>query len=122
MVDDLDIFNFFSARGGGRGSPRRQEGKGRFLLKIAGRGGGFPGGGGAERLGGCLQRIREWRGGGGLNFFFFSGPKRPPRISLQVGQECTIQRSHACIAGLAAIPGQSGMEFHKGTCSWRIHV
>ena len=58
---------FFSARGGGRGSPRRQERGGvRFLLKIPG-GGGFSGGGGGFQEG-CLERIGEF--GGGLNILF----------------------------------------------------
>ena len=55
-MDVSDIF-IFSARGRGKGSPRRREGPGgRFLLKIAGGGGGVSragggrGGGGARRL------------------------------------------------------------------------
>ena len=76
LVDVSDIFNFFfgAGRGGGSGSPWRQEGVGvGVLLKI-------PEGGG-----GVLPR--EARGGGvyrelwgvELIFFFFSGPKCPPR-------------------------------------------
>ena len=66
------------------GSPRRQEGGGRFLLKIPGGGGVFllkiPGGGG-EREGprGREVSAANWGilgGGGGLNIFW--GPKRPP--------------------------------------------
>ena len=57
-------FLFFSVRGGGRGSSRRQEGGGdRFLLKIPG-GEGCPRGERAEGLGGCLRRIGEFWGGG----------------------------------------------------------
>ena len=63
------IFIFF-VRGGGRGSPRRQEGGDRFSLKIFG-GGGFPGGGGAERPGGCLQRIGEFLFVGGPIIFYW---------------------------------------------------
>ena len=60
LVDLSDIF-YFSARGGGRGSPGRRArgegwGGGRLLLK---------GGGGAEGPGGCLRRIGEFGGGGG---------------------------------------------------------
>ena len=63
-------FLFFSARGGGRGSPRRREGVGgRFLLKIPGAGG-VSGGGGPEGPGGCLRRIGDFGGGGDLNIFF----------------------------------------------------
>ena len=39
ILVDASIFSIFSARGGGRGSPRRQ--------------------------GGCLRRIRDFGGGGG---------------------------------------------------------
>ena len=65
-MDVSDICYFFSARGGARGSPRRREGEGDFLLKI-------PGGGGlqeerAEGPGGRLRRIWEL-GGGGLSIF-----------------------------------------------------
>ena len=42
-------------------------------MKILGGGGGSPGGGGAEGPGGCLRRIGEFGGGGGLNIFFM-GP------------------------------------------------
>ena len=39
------FWNFFSARGRGKGSPRSREGGGDdFLLKIPGGGGGLPGG------------------------------------------------------------------------------
>ena len=49
-------FLFFSAWGGGRGSPRRRRGGGRFLLKFPGAGGGFsPGGEGFEGPGRCLR-------------------------------------------------------------------
>ena len=76
MVDVSDIFKFFSARGGGKGESETPGGVGDwFFLKIPG-GGGGPGG--AEGPGGCLRRIRNFFGVGGLNFFF-SGPKCPPR-------------------------------------------
>ena len=60
------FLNFFSARGGGRGSPSRQGGGDRFFLKIPGKWGGVPGGGGggAEGPGGCLENFL-FRGGGG---------------------------------------------------------
>ena len=68
-------FLFFSARGGGRGSPRRQEGGGgiHFLLKIPGGGGFQEGPRGREGVCGELGNL----GGGGAKYFF-SGPKRPP--------------------------------------------
>ena len=40
LVDVLDIFNFFSARGGGRGSPRRWEGGGLVFYSKSHVGGG----------------------------------------------------------------------------------
>ena len=56
------ILFILSARGGGRGSPRRRGGPRRG-------GGGFSRTGGAEGPGGCLQR--NWGiSGGGLNIFF----------------------------------------------------
>ena len=63
----MDVSDFFSsARGGGRGSPSRQEGGGfDFLLKI-------PGERGAEGPGGCLRRIGDF---GGAKYFF-SEPKK----------------------------------------------
>ena len=72
---DVSIFFIFSARGGGRGSPRRQEGGGIgfFFLKSQEGGGGFQRG----REGVCSESGNL--GGGGAKFFF-SGPKRPPRI------------------------------------------
>ena len=60
-------FLFSSARGGGRGSPRRWKWwGGRFLLKIPGRGGVSRRGRGRE---GVCGELRNW-GGGGLNIFF----------------------------------------------------
>ena len=58
------IFFIFSARGGGRGSPRPPGGGGgRFFIENP-RGGGCPGGEGAEGPGGCLRRIGDFSGGG----------------------------------------------------------
>ena len=65
------IFFLFLVRGVGRGG-------GRFLLEIPGEGGGVLQEGEGLGPGGYLQRIGEFGGAGGLNFFF-SGPKRPPR-------------------------------------------
>ena len=48
-------FFFFSVRGGGRGVRGARRGGIGFLFKVPGGGGGFPGGGGAEGPGGCLQ-------------------------------------------------------------------
>ena len=66
-VDVSDLF-YFSARGGGRGSPRHREGGGSvFLLKNARRGVSRKGSGrGAGRVSAANCGI-----GGGLNFFFF---------------------------------------------------
>ena len=60
-------FIFFSARGGGRGSLRRLEGRGdRFVIENPSRGGG------AEGPGGCLRQIGEFWGVnvGGAKYFF----------------------------------------------------
>ena len=64
----FEYFLFFSARGRGRGSLRRQEGAGvGLLLKIPG-GRVLPREGGwGEGPGGCL---RGFGGGGDLNIFF----------------------------------------------------
>ena len=65
MVDVSDIFYFFSARGGGRGSPRLWEGgRDRFLIENPRRGG-------VSRTedGRGLQRIGEL-GGVGAKYFF----------------------------------------------------
>ena len=74
------IFLFFSARGGGRGSPRPRGGGGGLVFvenPIKGLWAPSPGGGGAEGPGGCLRRIGDFLGGGGGKYFF-SGPKCPP--------------------------------------------
>ena len=65
------IFLIFSSRGGGRGSPRRQEEKGSvfFIENPQEGGGGFREGEGAEGPGGCLRRIGDLGGGGLKNFF-----------------------------------------------------
>ena len=69
-----DIFNFFPARGRGRGSPRRRQGGERVFTKNARRGGGSPGGwGGARGREGVCEKF-----GGGVAKYFFSGPKSPP--------------------------------------------
>ena len=60
-MDVSDIF--FSAREGGRGSPRGQDGGGRFFIENPTRGGGgFPGGGGAGRVSAANWGI-FWGGG-----------------------------------------------------------
>ena len=64
------MFYFFSAWGGGRGSPRRREGReeSRFLLKIPGGGGLQEGrGGGAGRV--SAANLGIWEGGGAKYFF-----------------------------------------------------
>ena len=62
LVDISDILYFFSARGGGRGSPS---------------GGGVSGGGGPEGAGRVSVPNWVFFLGGGPKFLF-SGPKRPP--------------------------------------------
>ena len=63
-------FLFFFCSREGKGSPRRRKGAGvRFLMKISGGGGGSPGGRGVEGPGGCLRRMGNLGGGGGLNIF-----------------------------------------------------
>ena len=77
------IYFFFFCWGGGEGECEAPgEGGVGFLLKIAGGGGGFAGGG-EDFQEGCLERIGEFRGGEAK--FSFSGPKRPP--SYVVGEE-----------------------------------
>ena len=70
LVDVSDIFNFFSPRVGGRGSPQRGGGGERFFIENPRRGGGgFPGGGGAGRV---VYGEKDIFGKGrGLNIFFF---------------------------------------------------
>ena len=59
MVNVSDIFYVFPF-GWGKGESDAPRGEGvRFLLKITGGGGGVSRGG-AEGLGGCLQRIGEF--------------------------------------------------------------
>ena len=60
-------FLFFSGRGRGKGESEVPGRGGRFLIENPRRlrGGGSPGGGGAEGPEGCLRRIRELRRGGG---------------------------------------------------------
>ena len=70
LVGVSDIFYFFSARGGGRGSPRcRGGGGGRFFIKNSG--------GGWEGLRG--RRIGELFGGGGAKLIFFFGAEMSTR-------------------------------------------
>ena len=69
------IFFIFFCSGRGKGESRRWRAVGdRFFFLMRSPGGGASRTGGAEGPGGCLQRI--W--GGGV-FFYFSGPKCPPR-------------------------------------------
>ena len=64
-------FLFFSARGGGKGNPRRREGGGvRFLLKIPGGGGGLEEGEGPRGREGVCGELGNL-GGGGAKYFFF---------------------------------------------------
>ena len=64
-MDVADLFYFFSAWRGRRGSPRRQEGGGgSFFFENPRRARGFQDGeGGAEGQGGCLRRTGEFLGG-----------------------------------------------------------
>ena len=72
-MDVLDVFYLLGGRG--RGSPRHQEGEGRFFAETPRRGGlpGVGGGGARGREGVC----GEW----GEAKYFFSGPIFPPRKS-----------------------------------------
>ena len=91
-MDVSDIFNFFSARRRGKGSPRRREGGERFFCtKNPRRGVSRAGGAGGEGPGGCLRGF--W--GGGVAKFFFSGPKFPPSLRKIAGTP----------AGCARTPG-----------------
>ena len=76
-MDVSDIF-IFSCRGRGRGSPRRQEGGGQFLIENPRGGGVFQergrGGGGAEGAG----RVSAGNLGGRGAKYFVSGPTCPP--------------------------------------------
>ena len=79
----MDVSNFFfSARGRGRGSPRRWEGGGTvfFFLKIPG---GEVSREGAEGPGGSAANWRIWGGGGAK--YIFSGPKCPPSLGVSKG-------------------------------------
>ena len=75
-MDVSDIF-YFSARGGGRGSPRCQGGEVRFFIEN-------PRGGGVSRreMGprgreGVCGELGNWGG-----VIFFGGPKCPPSLSI----------------------------------------
>ena len=72
LVEASDIFYFFLLGGGGGKGESEAPGKDRFSIENPrrGRGGRL---GGAEWPGGCLRRIGEILGEGGVNFF--SGPK-----------------------------------------------
>ena len=76
----FDIFYFFllgEGEGGVRGARR---GAGSVFIENPTRGwGGFQE---EEGPGGCLRRIGDFFWGGGAKYFF-SGPKRPPRLYLR---------------------------------------
>ena len=75
LVDVSDTY-FFSARGGGRGSPRRQEVGGSIFIENPRRGGGvLQEGEGPRGQEGVCGKLRNWGGGGPgcLIFFFFRG-------------------------------------------------
>ena len=88
---------FFSARGGGRGSPRPPGGGvAEFLLKI-------PEGGGVSRrrgrgAGRCLQRIGDFWGGG-LNIFFRGRNVHQVILPLRAGQEPPLDSHHPWMPG-----------------------
>ena len=77
-VDVSDIFKIVSARGRERGSPRRQEGEGQFLIENLRRGGSSRRWKGGGRAGRCLRGI----GGGGWLDFFFGGAEIPTKLIL----------------------------------------
>ena len=69
-MDVAGTLLFFSARGGGKGRPRRRRGEGdRFFIERP-RGGGVSRTGGAEGPGGCPQRIGEFWAGGEAQYVF----------------------------------------------------
>ena len=77
----FQIYIFFLfLLGGGEGGFRcaRRGGLSFFCWKVPGGGGCLRRGGRGEGPGGCLWGIL---GGGGANFFFFSGPKCPPSLN-----------------------------------------
>ena len=65
------MFLIFFLLGEGEGRVRSAGGRGGigFLVQNPRKGGGFPGAGGAEGLGGCLWRIGEFVWLGGLYIF-----------------------------------------------------
>ena len=70
---DVSDFFIFSARGRGRGSPRRQEGEAvGFLLKSQ-EGGGLARG---ERVASGREGVCRNLGGAGVNFFFWARNSR----------------------------------------------
>ena len=97
LADVSDIFYFFSARGGGRGSPRPPGGGCRFLIENPRGGGGlqeWPRG--REGVCGKLGIL----GGGGAKYFF-SGPKCPPSKSLRDRKPMTardVTGFYACVS------------------------
>ena len=110
LVDVSDIFKFFSARGRGRGSPRRQEGWGiGSFAKIPGGGGGFPGGGaGAGRVSAANWGIL----GAGAKYFF---------RGRNVHQEKSrIQKSF--LAGYPTICGAAGKVWETNVCVPIFHA
>ena len=84
------IFFIFSARGGGRGSPRCQEGGGSVFIKKSNEGGGgLQDGRGRE---GVCSELGTFGGGGGGGKIFFWGPKCPPSFN---------SRNHSGTPGVA---------------------
>ena len=85
LVDVSDIFNFFSAQGGGRGSPRRRGGGGGwfFFMKIPERGGDSRRGRGrgAGRVSGANWGIFFL---GGVGLFFLGGAETSTKRRLEV--------------------------------------
>ena len=94
LVDVSDIFNFLSARGGGRGSSGQRGGGGgvSFLLKIPEKGkGSRKGGGGPGR---CLPEI--W--GGGAKYFFRGRNARQGFFPRDTGKMAIFERKHLKMA------------------------
>ena len=91
-MDVSDIFNFFSARGGGRGKfGAFGRGGGQFFIE---KGKGSRKGGGGGGPGRCLPEI--W--GGGANYFFRGRNARQGFFPRDTGKMAIFERKHLKMA------------------------